>query len=126
MATSEKKNDVVSTAKTHLESKSYYCDKNRSQDDVGEINDSKQKIKDNLKTHSNCAEISSLETIRQELQKEDSNVQIKVYLICTDTVLSPLCAGIIKTYLLSKGFTVEFEETEEKNEGGEQNQNKGE
>ena len=75
-------------------------------------NTNKGKLLKKVESCSNCAEISSLETIKQELQKEDANVQIKVYLICTDTVLSPLCAGIIKCYL-KEPFEVKFEENEE-------------
>lgn len=108
----EKPNDAVSKAFKNLKKKPFYDDK-RDNDDISEIEENKQKIKDNLKQYNNCAEISSLETIKQELQKEDPNIQIKVYLICTDTVLSPFCAGIIELRLKEMKFDVEFGQKEE-------------
>lgn len=50
-----------------------------------------------------CAELQSIAKIRE------SNDDIEVYLICTDTILSPLCAEFIAKRLVSNGISVKFE-----------------
>lgn len=50
-----------------------------------------------------CAELQSIAKIRK------SNGDIDVYLICTDTILSPLCAEFIAKRLVSNGISVKFE-----------------
>ncbi len=50
-----------------------------------------------------CAELQSIAKIRE------SSSDIEVYLICTDTILSPLCAEFIAKRLISNGISVKFE-----------------
>jgi putative CRISPR-associated protein (TIGR02619 family) len=50
-----------------------------------------------------CAELQSIAKIRE------SNGDIDVYLICTDTILSPLCAEFIAKRLINNGISVNFE-----------------
>ncbi|GCD78003.1 hypothetical protein JCM31826_14850 [Thermaurantimonas aggregans] len=69
-----------------------------------------------LNAKSNCAEISSITAIEKELRKslkEGEELTLTIHLLCTDTILSPLCAEVIAGYLRRKGYTVAFEEVAE-------------
>ncbi len=44
-----------------------------------------------------------------EIKKEFSNDTVSIYLICTDTILSPLCAEVIKDWMQSNDFEVIFD-----------------
>ena len=69
-------------------------------------------IKTKLGNFSNCAEISSIVAIEKELKITDKK-DLTIHLLCTDTILSALCAEVIAKYLQDKGFTVKFEKVEE-------------
>ncbi|MDI9870616.1 hypothetical protein [Flectobacillus roseus] len=58
---------------------------------------------ENKQDNTICAELQSIAKIRE------SNVDIEVYLICTDTILSPLCAEFIAKRLINNGISVKFE-----------------
>ena len=48
-----------------------------------------------------CAEISSILAIEKELKKdlkENEELRLTIHLLCTDTILSPLCAEVIAKY----------------------------
>lgn len=62
-----------------------------------------------------CAEISSILAIESELKKslkDDETLSLTIHLLCTDTILSPLCAEVIAKYLSRKGYMVAFHEQE--------------
>lgn len=66
-----------------------------------------------LNTTSNCTEISSITAIENELRKslkEGEELILTIHLLCTDTILSPLCAEVIAGYF-------EKEENKEVKEG---------
>lgn len=69
-----------------------------------------------LNANSNCAEISSITAIENELRKslkESEELTLTIHLLCTDTILSPLCAEVITRYLKGKGYNVNFEQVSE-------------
>lgn len=58
-------------------------------------------IKENIQRYMNqlsSAEITSLNLIKEKLEKKQENVEMDVYLICTDTVVSRLAAEILEDY----------------------------
>lgn len=74
--------------------------KDTLEDFKNSVDDKLSSIKDSDFTI--CAELQSIAKIRE------SNVEIEVYLICTDTILSPLCAEFIAKRLISNGISVKF------------------
>ncbi|GAB4343874.1 MAG: hypothetical protein OHK0038_23980 [Flammeovirgaceae bacterium] len=74
-----------------------------------------QLLKEFLNAKSDCAEISSITAIENELRKslkEGEELNLTIHLLCTDTILSPLCAEVIAGYLRTKGYNVAFHEQE--------------
>lgn len=72
-----------------------------------------QLLKEFINNTSNCAEISSITAIENELRKslkEGEELTLTIHLLCTDTILSPLCAEVIAGYF-------EKEENKEVKEG---------
>lgn len=45
-----------------------------------------------------CAEIRSLTKLYEKLQSEEGNVSLDVHLLCTDTIISPVCAWCIQEW----------------------------
>lgn len=68
-----------------------------------------KKVRDKAKTkqiETICAETQTI----MQINKNNPEKQFQVYLICTDTILSPLCAERIKSLLEEKGITVNFKD----------------
>jgi CRISPR/Cas system-associated protein Csm6 len=68
-------------------------------------------VREKLGNFSSCAEVSSIVAIEKELQITDRKL-LTIHLICTDTILSPLCAEVIAKYLTTQGYDVNFHEQE--------------
>lgn len=77
-----------------------------NEDEDGEIDILKQGLDELLLAKKNdkniCAEVKSC------LKIQETYSDLEVYLICTDTILSPLCAEYIKQILDAKGITTHF------------------
>ena len=107
------KNDIVSKANEDLQSVPFF---GLSKSDADDYLESAEKIQKPISSFSNCAEISSILAIEKELQKdlkENEELHLTIHLLCTDTILSPLCAEVIAKYLKGKNYTVVFEEVGE-------------
>ncbi|TAE75281.1 MAG: hypothetical protein EAZ85_02855 [Bacteroidetes bacterium] len=106
------KNDPVSKAYEDLQSISFF---ELSKSDADDYFESAEKIQKPISNFSNCAEISSILAIEKELKKdlkENEELHLTIHLLCTDTILSPLCAEVIARYLKEKNYTVNFHEQE--------------
>lgn len=111
----DNKNETVEKPYKALKNKPFFGNK---EDDIEDYLESVKKIIPNIKTQINnnnnnsCAEISSILTITEHLCKGITNTSEKLELIlffvCTDTILSPLCAEVIATYLNEKKQTFAF------------------
>ena len=102
------KNDIVSKANEDLQSVPFF---GLSKSDADDYLESAEKIQKPISSFSNCAEISSILAIEKELKKdlkEDEELHLTIHLLCTDTILSPLCAEVIAKYLTAKGYNVNF------------------
>jgi|GEM_PF-6023238 len=86
-----------------------------NKDDFESIERNSKKIKDNIKKfvseQNACAEISSIFAIAEQQCKninKGGKLELNLFFVCTDTILSPLCAEVIATYLNEnkKTFTV--------------------
>ncbi len=96
---------INSTSYEALKNKPFFADYT-NKDDFDFIKGHIQKIKpllDNaVSSENSCAEISSIVTIAEALCKDinkDKKLELSLFFVCTDTILSPLCAEIIATYL---------------------------
>jgi putative CRISPR-associated protein (TIGR02619 family) len=63
---------------------------------------------DKAKKETLCAEVQTILQIRKEC-----DCQVETVLICTDTILSVICAEVMKPFLENQGVSVHFERTYE-------------
>jgi len=100
MVKDNKLNKDFTDAYEYLKTISFY-NHNLDSRKVKRVIEQAQILRNVLGDFSNCAEISSIEAIEKELQKTDSDVQITVHLLCTDSILSPLCAEVIAEKIIN-------------------------
>jgi CRISPR/Cas system-associated protein Csm6 len=106
----ETPNKIVKDAYDALKTAPFY---GLSDEDAYEHLKSVKKMITPLSNSTSCAEISSILAIEKELLKTDDNLNLTIYLLCTDTILSPFCAEIIANYLKNKGYSIIFHEKNE-------------
>ncbi len=84
-----------------------------SSEDITDFLERIKPIKNGIVSYVNedgsCAEISSIFAIAEQLAKTINNksekLELTLFFVCTDTILSPLCAEVIATYLNEKKNT---------------------
>ena len=116
----QKEKGINSELKEYVEDLKNQCfyntrDKEDNEDFIEYAGEIKKEIKSFLakKDKPASAETNSLFAIKEELEKKHSDLALTVYLICTDTILSPLCAEVLSEWLKGQGFEVDFHEEED-------------